>query len=227
MGRAIRAARNAFFGVLVGAAIVGCATRTMTITSNPDHAAVSVNGNPIGETPVKYTFDYGQRTYYQVVVRKPGYLEVSRELIGDTEGANHDMLAFDLPPDPAYKETTASEAANQWLRVQVPPRITREGMWQTLVDAVTSRYSNIEQMDPTSGYIRSAPITKTYQSPEHGDYSIRTQFIGSIVSTDPLVYKMKIQSEYSDHANQWVPFNRIFSADQQLIEELQNRLGLK
>lgn len=100
-------------------------------------------------------------------------------------------------------------------------------MWQILVDAVTNRYSNIEQMDPSSGYIRSAPITKTYPNALHGEYSIRTQFIGSIVSTDPLVYKMKIQSEYSDHPNQWIPFNRIFTADQQLIEELQNRLGLK
>jgi hypothetical protein len=227
MCSAMRAALIAVFGALVPAAIVGCATRTMMITSNPDHAAVSINGNLIGDTPIKYTFDYGQRTYYDVVVRKPGYLDVSRQMIGDTEGANRDKLAFDLPPDPAYKETTASEAANQWLRVQVPPRITRESMWQTLVDAVTSRYSNIEQMDPSSGYIRSAPITKTYSNPVHGEYSIRTEFVGSTVSTDPLVYKMKIQSEYCDHPNQWIPFNRIFAADQQLIEELQNRLGLK
>jgi hypothetical protein len=221
----MRAAQIAVFGALI--AIAGCANRTMMITSDPDHAAVSVNGNPIGDTPLKYTFDYGQRTYYDVVVRKTGYLEVSRQMIGDTNGANRDTLAFDLPPDPAYKETTASEAANQWLRVQIPPRITREAMWQTLVDAVTSRYSNIEQMDPSSGYVRSAPITKTYPNALRGEYSIRTQFVGSIVSTDPLVYKMKIQSEYSDHANQWVPFNRIFAPDQQLIEELQNRLGLK
>lgn len=227
MCSAKRIAQNAIMAALFSVAMVGCATRTMTITSNPDHASVFINGNPAGDTPVKYTFDYGQRTYYDVVVRKPGFLEVSRQLIGDTDAANQDTLAFDLASDPAYKETTASEAANQWLRVQVPPRITREAMWQTLVDAVTSRYSNVEQMDPSSGYIRSAPITKTYQNPGRGEYSIRTQFIGSIVSTDPLVYKMKIQSEYSDHPNQWVPFDRIFSADQQLIEELQNRLGLK
>lgn len=115
----MRAALIAFLGALFPAAIIGCATRTMMITSNPDHAAVSVNGNPIGDTPLKYTFDYGQRTYYDVVLRKPGYLDVSRQMIGDTAGANRDILAFDLPPDPAYKETTASEAANQWLRVQV------------------------------------------------------------------------------------------------------------
>lgn len=227
MFRPIRAARHAVLGAVLSTTLLGCATRTMTITSNPDHAAVSVNGTPIGDTPVKYTFDYGQRTYYDVVARKPGFLEVSRQLIGDTDAANQDTLGFDLPPDPAYRETTASEAANQWLRVQVPPRINRDTMWQTLVDAVTSRYSNVEQMDPASGYIRSAPIVKSYQNPGRGEYSIRTQFIGSIVSTDPLVYKMKIQSEYSDHPNQWIPYNRIFSADQQLIEELQNRLGLK
>jgi len=207
--------------------LVGCGATPMTISSNPAGATVLVNGEVIGSTPVKHVFDYSQRTFYDVVVRKPGYLEMSEQVIGDTELARRDVLTFDLPVDPAYKETTAAQVANQWLRVQVSDRLSRDATWQTLVDAVTSRYSNIEQMDSGSGYIRSVPISKIYRHPVRGDYTIRTQFLGSIASTQPLVYKIKIQAEFSDHPGQWLPFDRIFEGDEQLVEELQNRLGLK
>jgi hypothetical protein len=216
----------AAFAGMVGL-LAGCGSPSMTILSNPDGATVLVNGEPIGTTPLKHSFDYSQRTYYDVVVRKPGYLDMSQQLIGDTELAGRERLNFDLPVDPAYKETTSSQAANQWLRVQISDRLMRDAMWQTLVDSVTSRYSNLEQMDASSGYIRSVPLTRTYRHPVRGDYTIRTQFLGSIVSTQPLVYKYKIQSEYSDHPGQWAPFDRIFGGDEQLVEELQNRLGLK
>jgi hypothetical protein len=215
--------------VVVGMAAVltGCGAQSVTITSVPDGATVLVNGNPIGATPVKYAFDYSQRTYFDIVVRKTGYLEMSQQLIGDTDAARQSKLVFELPIDPSFKETTSSQAANQWMRVQISDRLTRELMWQTLVDSVTSRYSNLEQMDAASGYIRSVPLVKIYHHPVRGDYTVRTQFLGSIVSTQPLVYKFKIQSEYSDHPGQWTPFDRIFSGDEQLVEELQNRLGLK
>ena len=205
----------------------GCGAKSVVITSNPAGATVLVNGNPVGNTPMKYAFDYSQRTYYDVVVRKTGYQEMSQQLIADTEVAQRDTLSFDLPQDPAYQETTSSQVANQWLRLQVAERITRDSMWQTLVDAVTSRYSNIEQLDSGSGYIRSVPITKTYKHPTKGEYVIRTQFLGSVSSATPLVYKVKIQSDYSDHPGIWVPYDRIFAGDQQLVDELQNRLGLK
>src|SRR5690242_1339880 len=123
---------------------VGCTSKTMMISSNPEGATVLVNGATIGATPVKHTFDYAAHTYYDVTVRKPGYLDMSAQLIADTELAGRDTLSFDLPQDPSWQETTTSQAANQWLRVQVAERITREVMWQTLVDAVSSRYSNIE-----------------------------------------------------------------------------------
>ena len=221
--------RTMFLGAVVGmlGLLVGCGAHSVAITSNPDGATVLVNGEPIGATPTKYAFDYSKRTYFDVVVRKPGYLEMSQQVIGDTDVARQDRLNFDLPIDPAYKETTSSQAANQWMRVQISERLTRDAMWQTLVDSVTSRYSNLEQMDPASGYVRSVPLVKIYRHPVRGDYTIRTQFLGSIVSTTPLVYKFKVQSEYSDHPGQWLPFDRIFSGDEQLVEELQNRLGLK
>jgi hypothetical protein len=199
----------------------------MMINSNPEGTTVLENGASTGATPRNHTFDYSPHTYCDVTVRKPGYLDMTMQLIADTELAGRGTLIFDLPQDPSWQETTTSQAANQWLRVQVAERITREVMWQTLVDAVSSRYSNIEQLDAGSGYIRSAPIARTYKHPTKGDFIIRTQFLGSISTNQPLVYKMKIQGEYSEHPGQWIPFERIFSGDQQLIDELQSRLGLK
>ena len=34
-----------------------------------------------------------------------------------------------------------------WMRVQVDPSHTREDVWQKLIDSVTTRYANLEQLD--------------------------------------------------------------------------------
>ena len=100
-------------------------------------------------------------------------------------------------------------------------------MWQKLIDSVTDAYPSLEQMDMTSGYLRSIASERAFQGGE-GDFIIRTQLIAAISSRDPLVYKMKVQSEtrLADE-RAWEPHDRVFKKDAQLIEELQSRLGAK
>lgn len=99
--------------------------------------------------------------------------------------------------------------------------------WQKIVDSVTGRYSSIEQMDNSSGYIRSVAIARTFKHPVYGEYTIRTQFLGAVSSRNPLVYKMEILSQQSTSSGTWVPYDRVFKEDAQLLEELQARLGTK
>ena len=99
-------------------------------------------------------------------------------------------------------------------------------VWQKLVDSVTSRYPSLEMIDNASGYMRSVYAVRKFKNPR-SEFQVRTRFICSISSKDPLVYKLKIESETADVRQDWSPYSRVFKEDAQLVEELQSRLGVK
>jgi hypothetical protein len=57
--------------------LTGCVERTLTINSDPDGAAVWVDGKDVGKTPVDVPFSwYGTR---EIVVEKDGYETVEKK----------------------------------------------------------------------------------------------------------------------------------------------------
>ena len=149
--------------------------------------------------------------------------------------------AMDAARRAALEVTTTSEAANNWLRVQVEPSLAPDAVWQKLVDSVTGDYSSLEMLDAASGYMRSVYNIRRFGQPGSGaEFVVRTRFICTISSKSPLVYKMKIESEWSapqrvgglfapqqSVQSDWLPYDRVFKPDAQLVEELQSRLGVK
>jgi hypothetical protein len=204
---------------------VGCATQPTSVTTDPGGAFVAVDGTGVGTSPLKYTFDFGKQQAYQVTATKPGYFDGTITLTSNGVGINNGVLALALKPDESYTQTTTTEATNRWVRIQVADTMKQDDVWQKLVDAVTSRYSSIEQMDNSSGYLRSVPMARGFKHPTTGDFSIRTQFLGAISSRSPLVYKVKIVAEKSTSDGHWIPFDRVFKDDAELLNELQSRLG--
>ena len=97
------------------------------------------------------------------------------------------------------------------------------------MDSVTTVYDSLEQLDPSSGYLRSAMRERRWDLGFRlGIYIIRTQLSGSIASLEPLIYKFKIKSEYRwSRSSNWDPYNRVFKVDAERVEELTNRLGIK
>jgi hypothetical protein len=216
------------FFMLLSLAVVsiGCAAHPTPITTEPDGALVSVNDVGVGQSPTAYTFQFLKTQSYAVSASKPGYFEAIYPLINANTPVGGGVHLV-LQPDPSWSQTAATEADNTWVKIRVTPGMKPDAMWQKLVDTVTNRYSSIEQMDVSSGYIRTVPITKTFRNPLKGDFIIRTQFLGAMASREPLIYKVKILSERSDSPGRWAPYPRLFKEDSQMIEELQNRLGAK
>ena len=205
--------------------LAGCTAKPTTILSEPEGAYIKVDGANKGSAPVEHTFRFGQKQTHVVQATLASYLPaevlVTREDLNRARG----MLKIPLERDTAWAETTTSQATNRWLRVQVNSAYTLEDMWRRVVDIVSSRYSIIEQLDADSGYIRSATETRRFQRAGE-QFLVRTQVVGTISSSDPLVYRIKIISESSDGLGAWVPYDRIFKDDAQLIEEFQNRLTI-
>ncbi len=214
------------FLVCLCAGLAGCATPDTAIISQPPEALIAIDGANVGKTPLRHKFDFSQTRTSVVTASKEGYID--EQLVLDKKSAAiHDgQLSIFLNEDEAYKVTATSDAANNWLRVQVDPSLAPDVVWQKLVDSVTGRYPSLEMIDAASGYMRSVYTIKKFKGPR-GEYEIRTRFICSISSKTPLVYKIKIESEMSDGQQDWNPYDRVFKEDAQLIEELQGRLGIK
>lgn len=203
----------------------GCSTTKVTIISDPSDALIQANGVNVGKSPVGYQFDFSKTPTIVVTATKAGFFNEQVVVNKNTALPNGQLRLF-LAEDEAYKVTTTSEAANNWLRIQIDPRIAPDVVWQKLVDSVTSRYPSLEMVDSTSGYMRSVYVMRKFKSSK-SEYQVRTRFICSISSKEPLVYKLKIESETADLRQDWAPYARVFKEDAQLVEELQSRLSIK
>ncbi len=213
--------------LLLAIAATGCSVGPTAITTDPSGAFISVNNVGAGTSPINYTLDFSKQPVYEIKAAKPGYFDATATVNSELVGVTNGVLNIALQQDEAYSVTTTTEATNRWLRVEISPKMTQADAWQKIVDSVTDRFPSIEQMDPSSGYLRSIPISHTYKHPIYGEHTIRTQFTGTISSRDPLVYKMMIVSQESTAAGTWVTYDRVFKEDAQMVEELQSRLGTK
>ena len=90
-----------------------------------------------------------------------------------------------LEEDPAWTTTNESEATNKWLRIPVDPGISHAIAWQKVIDSVTSVYDSLEQLDQTSGYLRSTPRVKEFEKGPEGPFFVRTQFIWVNFNCEP------------------------------------------
>jgi hypothetical protein len=213
----------ALAGLLLTAA--GCATPMLSILSEPPDALIQANGVNVGKAPITYKPEFSTTPNLVVSASKTGYFTEQVVVTKKTLPADNQLKLY-LNEDEAYRVTATSDAANNWLRIQIDPKITPDSVWQKLVDSVTSRYPSLEMIDNASGYMRSVYAVRKFKN-SRSEYQVRTRFICSISSKEPLVYKLKIEAETADARQDWSPYSRVFKEDAQLVEELQGRLGVK
>jgi len=205
----------------------GCgATRKVAFSSEPAGAMVQIDGRNIGETPLTHSLDFTEKPRIVVSAAKAGYHPETLSLDVKARAVSKGHINLVLLEDAAWRVTTTSDATNAWMRVQVDPGLEEADVWQKLIDSVTSRYANLEQLDDKSGYIRTVSETRYFQGLS-GKYQVSTRFIGSLSSRTPLIYKFKIEAQTTDRYGNWVPYDRVFIEDARLVEEIQDRLGLK
>ena len=205
--------------------------KTAFITSDPDAARVKINNEDVGQTPMNFSFNFSERNRrYAIEVSKSGFFD-STVVVGEkSQGIRSGTIKVVLEKDPAWLATSESEATNKWLRIAIDPSISFDAAWQKIIDSVTMRYDSLEQLDQASGYLRSSSQVREFPKGPDGPFVVRTQLLGSISSKEPLTYKIKLISKTrakNDTGSAWKKFGRVFTEDAELVEELQNRLGLK
>lgn len=211
-------------GVLVLSACAPKTTIDTEIISNPPGASVSINGEKISSpTPFKHTFEFNANQEYELRVQKEGYFEeeffVNKLLPSLKEG----QVNIKMTRSPLWEATTFSPATNNWIQVLVGSEIDAKMAWQIMIDAVIKRSSNIKELNYESGYLQTKYTVKKFET-KNGEFLLRCQLIATLVSSEPLIYRMKDVAEWSGNGVQWHPYNRIFNEHNDMITEIQDRL---
>lgn len=181
----------------------------------------------MGVSPLTPVLDFEKNSKIVVLASKNGYYDEEMTVSQTDKALEQHKLMLTLLENESLKATVPSVAANSWLRLQTDSSLTFPVLWQKIVDAVTSRYPSLEMIENGSGYLRSVYLIRKFKS-RKGELQVRTRFVGNVTSMDPLLYKLKIESEFRDTGDtDWSPYDRIFREDEQLVEEIQGRVGVK
>lgn len=208
--------------------LAGCGpkmTMDTEIRTNPPGASVTINGleKPY-PTPFSHTFDFAAAQEYRLLINKEGFFEEEYLVNKTNPGLKDGEININLTPSPLWEATTFSPATNNWIQVLVGPDIDAKAAWQIMIDAVIKRSSNIKELNYESGYLQTKYTVKKFET-KNGEFLLRCQLIATLVSSEPLIYRIKDVAEWSGNGVQWHPYNRIFTEHNDMITEIQDRLG--
>lgn len=196
----------------------------------------------IGESPVDYEVSKPKSTSFEedddrfpapsgkpkepkyiVLAKKDGYFAEKKSIVDFDTLFESGRFIVPLDKSPLWWATTESAAVNQWMNLIVSSDISDVDMWQRIVDAVTKRFPELKEYDFTSGYLVSAPKVKLYKT-SRGPFLLRSKFIATVMDRDPLTYRLKLDSHWSNMEGvKWSEYPRVFKEDAEMISELMSR----
>ena len=204
-----------------------CAPKTSietTIQTIPNGARVFINGTEaLQPTPFEYTFEFDLNQEYDLFVQKEGYFEeellLTKELPSLTEG----QVSIPLTRSPLWEATTFSPATNTWIQVQVKKDLTLREAWETMLDTIIKRSPDLKELNFESGYLQTHYTVKKFAT-KNGDFLLRCQLTAALISSEPIIYRIKEVAEWSGNGVQWHSYNRIFFEHDDMIREIQRRM---
>lgn len=216
------------FLLVIGALVLsGCAQKTTLDTevrTTPSGATVTINGIESPQpTPFMYAFELANNQQYELVASKEGHFEEEFVVNKEIPSLKENHVTITLTPSPLWEATTFSPATNTWIQVLVGGDLDARLAWQVMIDAVIKRSSNIKELNYESGYLQTKYTVKKFET-KRGEFLLRCQLIATLVSSEPLIYRIKDVAEWSGNGVQWHPYNRIFLEHEEMIIEIQDRL---
>lgn len=217
-----------YFGLLVCMFIFsGCATpppQNTEIRTNPPGATVAIDGLKASKvTPFQYLFDFSHKNEYTLMISKDGFFEQEFLVNKEIPSLKQGEVTIDLTPSPLWEATRTSPATNNWVQILVGTNLEAKHAWQIMIDAVVKRSSNVKELNYESGYLQTKYLVKKFDT-KNGEFLLRCQLIATLVSSEPLIYRVKDVAEWSGNGVQWHPYNRIFAEHAEMITEIEDRL---
>jgi len=202
----------------------------MLNTSPVPGGRIYLNGDYVGVAPVELKIRLKKGQVYVATAEKEGALGLwPREITKDDLRSR--QIQIRLEADRAYNETVRIDIANRWMTIE--PRYTKADdgsidedlVWQKIVSVVTDNFSDVQQMDRASFYLRTAWRLKQYP------YStIRHRLVVKKGVSSSFSIKVMIESQvYAGSgtnipSDRYKPIARIFPDDKDTIEFLRDQL---
>ncbi len=213
------------FGIFL---LSSCASKTTIetwIETEPTGARIFINGNEAKQTtPLSYTFAFNTEQKYQLLIKKDGYFEEEYTIDKTLPELKEGRISIPLTRSPLWEATRLSPATNKWIQIAVSGDINTRKAWLIMLDTVIKYSSNIKELNYESGYLQTEYTLEKFDT-KNGELLLRCQLIVTMVSSDPLIYKLKDVAEWSSNGMQWYRYNRIFPEHSKMIAELQKRLS--
>ena len=203
----------------------------VVFTASEKNAKIYVDGIEagIGSTDI---IAFKRNQCKHVKIEKIGFLTANFRYCSQLSffpSFKHKTKYIELMPDDAYDASIMNDYANKDFEQEVCPTISEENAWKIISQIVTSYFDNLEMSDRSTGYMKTS-----WQSKSFSQKTVRTRVIVKQSNIEPLRYKIKIISEYSDNPNQSVKdddkfkeWDRILNKYSELISEFQFRLAAK
>ncbi len=177
---------------LAVAAPVAAAKRFAIDTTPVKNGRVFVDGEFVGVAPVTVELKLKKHQRANVTVEKNGALGLwPRDVTKDEKGT----VFVRLEENESLSETIESDIANTWLTIT--PKVTRgldgsvneDAVWQRIVSVVTDNYADLEQLDRSSFYLRTAWRVRRFP---HSVF--RNRLVVKRGVTDQLSVKVQLES---------------------------------
>ena len=203
--------------------------KKFTVVTEPvQEGRVFLNGQFVGVAPVEVNLKLKKHQVAVLTAEKGA-------AIGDwprTVNAKHKgAIVVRLEEDESFLATEESDVANTWVTV-APTRtvnalgeIDEDKTWQKLVSVVTDNFSDLEQVDRASYYIRSA-----WRIREYAYRVLRHRLVVKRGVSDELTLRISIESQIAPRIGgayrdeDFEPTRRIYAKDRETVSFLRDQL---
>jgi hypothetical protein len=211
--------------------------RLAEVSVDIDDAAIIVDGKEVGKKTAKVKIM--ENKCAAVVIKKGGYVTQKYEWCNKSEGALPDAkYTITMDKDQAYDESEQSDQANKAFTIQINGDAKLD--WQTLVSIISSKFDEIQTIDATTNYLRTAWVGEVFNKNTPFPSMVRTRVVVTNGGFNPLKFNVKVQSEMSKvsddfsknncvspTANQdecFEPWNRVLRKYSEMYGEILDRI---
>ena len=130
------------------------------------------------------------------------------------------VFFFDMQKDDSEIASIQTDQSNVDFEIVVNPDLTEDEAWKLVYMIVTDYFDAIEVSDKETSYLRTAWSVQSFMQ-----NTIRTRLILKLANSNPLTYKVKLNSEYSGSARTSVKSDELFRPWDRVLRKYENIIG--
>jgi hypothetical protein len=200
----------------------------INISASESDAQISINGKSVSAG--SYILKIEKDQCYNVKVFKASFLKYDANVCGKKAGPEAPKtLFFDMKKDDSEEASVKADQANIDFEIAVNPELSQTDAWKLVTQIVTDYFDAIEVSDKETSYLRTSWNIKTF-----AQNTVRTRLIIKLSKSNPLTYKVKLNSEYSGNNGtsvkadeQFREWDRILRKYENVISDFSTRLTKK